>query len=161
MSDAAAGAQAGYGELAGRICGLAALALAVVAIFVPVSGILVSCGASAVAVVAALLGERFFAMCAAIVIGVNSFLMSPLLLTAGLPVVGAYVAVLAGAPLGAIALTQYVPRYRLAIVLSIVWAVAAPAVVNGVAECRAGETGFSADMACRRGPHPPGTDVNT
>src|SRR5690348_7625651 len=99
MSDAAAGAQAGYGELAGRICGLAALALAVVAIFVPVSGILVSCGASAVAVVAALLGERFFAMCAAIVIGVNSFLMSPLL-TAGLPVVGAYVAVLAGAPLG-------------------------------------------------------------
>jgi len=41
------GARPGFGGLAGRICGRVALALAIVAIFVPINGILISCVASA------------------------------------------------------------------------------------------------------------------
>ena len=164
MSEAAIGARAGFGGLVGRICGLVALALAIVAIFVPINGILISCVASALAVVAALLGESRYSAGAAIVIGVNSVLLSPLIwLTISPPgqlVVAAYVACLVGAPFGAIALTHRVPHYRFAIVLSIVWTLAAPAVVNGVAERRANDAFHAADVACYHSPHPPGADVN-
>jgi hypothetical protein len=164
LSDLAAGARAGFGGLVGRICGLVALALAIVAIFVPVTGILISCGASALAVVAALLGESRTSAGAAIVVGVNSVLLSPMLWLTIMPpgqlVVAAYVACLVGAPFGAMALTQYVPQYRFAIVLSIVWTLAAPAVVSGVAERRANDAFHAADSACHRSPHPPGSDVN-
>jgi hypothetical protein len=164
LSDAATGARAGFGGLVGRICGLVALALAIVAIFVPINGILISCVASALAVVAALLGESRYSAGPAIVIGVNSVLLSPVLWFTIVPpgqlVVAAFVACLVGAPLGAMALTQYVPQYRFAIVLSIVWTLAAPAVVNGVAESRANDVFHAADVACYHNPHPPGTDVN-
>lgn len=163
MSDAT-GTRAGLGGLVGRICGLAALALAIVAIFVPINGILISCAASAIAVVAALLGESRYPASAAIVIAVNSVVLSPLLWFTIMPpgqlVVIALVACLAGAPFGAIALTQCVPRYRFAIMLSIVWTLAAPAVVNGVAERRANDAFHVADAACYHSPHPPGADVN-
>jgi hypothetical protein len=164
LSDAATGARAGFGGLVGRICGLVALALAIVAIFVPINGILISCVASALAIVAALLGESRYSAGAAIVIGVNSVLLSPVLWFTieppGQLVVAAFVACLVGAPFGAMALTQCVPQYRFAIVLSIVWTFAAPAVVNGVAEHRANDAAFAADFACYHSPHPLGTDVN-
>jgi hypothetical protein len=44
-----------------------------------ITGILISCAASALAVVAALLGERRYPASAAIVIAVNSVVLSPLL----------------------------------------------------------------------------------
>ena len=58
------------------------------------------------------------------------------------------------------ALTHWVPQYRFAIVLSIVWTLAAPTVVNGVAERRANDASHAADVACYHSPHPPDTDVN-
>jgi hypothetical protein len=164
MSDAATVARAGFGERVGRIGGLVALGLAIVAIFVPINGILISCVASALAVVAALLGESRYSARAAIVIGVNSLLLSPMLwLTISPPgqlVAVAYVACLVGAPFGAMALTHCVPQYRFAIVLSIVWTLAAPAAVNGVAERRANDAFHAADVACYHSLHPPGTNVN-
>lgn len=164
MSDAATGTRARPRGLVGRICGLVALALAIVAIFVPVMGILISCVASAVAVVAALLGESRYSASAAIVIGLNSILLSPVIWFTIMPpgqlIVAAYVACLVGAPFGAMALTQCVPQYRFAIMLSIVWMLAAPAVANGVAERRANDAFHAADFACHHSPHPPGADLN-
>ena len=100
----------------------------------PINGILISCVASALAVVAALLGDSRYSTGAAIVIGVNSVLLSPVLWFTIVPpgqlVVAAFVACLVGAPFGAMALTRCVPQYRFAIVLSIVWTLAAPAVVT-------------------------------
>ena len=162
--EVATGARTRFGGLVGGICGLVALALAIVAIFISINGILISCVASALAVVAALLGESRNSAGATIVIGVNSVLLSPVLWFTIVPpgqlVVAAFVACLVGAPFGAMALTQCVPQYRFAIVLSILWTLTAPAVVNGVAVRRANDATNAADVACYHSPHPPGTDVN-
>ena len=133
---------------------LAALAAAIVGIFVPISGILFSCGASALAVIAALLGERRYAAIAAIVIAVNSVLFSPLIWMTVVPpgqlIVAGYVACLVGAPFAAMWLTHSLPQYRFAIVGSVIWALVAPAVLNGIAERRANDVSSAADMTCMR-----------
>lgn len=57
--------------------GIAALVLAILAIFVPVAGIVLSGLALLLAAVAALAGDRAFAIATPLIAGVNTFLLSP------------------------------------------------------------------------------------
>ncbi|HEY6255791.1 MAG TPA: hypothetical protein VIY51_08360 [Xanthobacteraceae bacterium] len=57
--------------------GIAALVLAIIAIFVPFYGLWVSGIACALAVAAALAGDRIFAVATPIIAGVNTYFLSP------------------------------------------------------------------------------------
>jgi hypothetical protein len=148
----------------GRGLGLAALAMAIVAIFVPLAGILISVGAILLAIAAALNREYGLAAGTSGVVALNSVLLSPtlwIMTPPGQLIVLGFVLCLAAAPLGAIALTERCPRFRYAIVLSVGWMLVAPLAVNDRVENSRSERFTIADVACmRRHPSPHAPDVN-
>jgi hypothetical protein len=91
----------------GKWFGIAALIAAIVAIFVPISGIMISVLAVILAIVAALCGEYGYAAGTSAVVGINSFLLSPIIwmmvMWPGQLVIAFYVLCMVGAPLAAIA----------------------------------------------------------
>jgi hypothetical protein len=135
-----------------KLCGLAAVAVAIVAIFVPVTGILLSVIAVALAVLAALGGAFRSAAATSAIVATNSFLFSPVLwmtvMWPGQLFVAALVLFLVALPLGAIAVSIYLPRQRYAIALSFAWALAVPMAINNRDEQNANETFHQAERAC-------------
>ena len=95
-------------ELMGRIFGIGAVASAVVAIFVPVTGILISLLAVILAVIAALLGQYGYAAGTSAIVAINSFLLSPIIwvivMWPGQLVIALYVLCMVGAPMAAVAI---------------------------------------------------------
>jgi hypothetical protein len=93
---------------AGRVFGIGAVAVAVIAIFVPVTGILLSLLAVILAVIAALLGEYGYASGTSAIVGINSFLLSPIIwmmvMWPGQLAIAFYVLCMVGAPMAAVAL---------------------------------------------------------
>ena len=88
--------------------GIAALVVALIALFVPFVGIVVSAVAVILAIAAVLQGDRTFATAVSVIAFVNTFVLSPinwrLITTPGIagPLVGAVFAIVCGAPLAAI-----------------------------------------------------------
>ena len=89
----------------GKWFGIAALIAAIVAIFVPISGIMISVLAVILAIVAALCGEYGYAAGTSAVVGINSFLLSPIIwmmvMWPGQLVIALYVLCMIGAPFAA------------------------------------------------------------
>ena len=89
----------------GKWFGIAALIAAVIAVFVPLSGILISVLAVILAIVAALCGEYGYAAGTSAVVGINSFLLSPIMwmmvMWPGQLAIAFYVLRMVGATLGA------------------------------------------------------------
>ncbi len=94
-------------NLVGKGCGIVAVVVAIAAIFIPVSGIVVSLGAAMLAVVAGLCGQYGYAAGTSAVVGINSFLLSPVIwmtvMWPGQIWIAFYVLCMVGAPLAAAA----------------------------------------------------------
>jgi hypothetical protein len=137
----------------GRGLGIAALAIAIVGIFVPFAGIFFSIGAIVLAVAAALNGEYGLAAGTSGVVGLNSLVLSPalwIMIPAGQLIVFAFVLCLVAAPFGAMALNERLPRLRYGIVLSVGWVLVAPAIVNDRMENYGNGLFSVANSACIR-----------
>jgi hypothetical protein len=137
-----------------KVCGIIAVALAIIAIFVPVSGILVSCVAIMFAFVAGLWGQLQYASGAAAIVGINSFLFSPVLfLTVMFPAqlyIAGFILFLVAIPFVAMWLGTRFPAQwqRIGILLSFFWLVIVPIVMNDTA-IKHGASAFSrAERAC-------------
>jgi ABC-type transport system involved in multi-copper enzyme maturation permease subunit len=137
----------------GRVIGALALAVAAVGIFVPLTGILFSLAATALAIVAALCGEYRLSGATSAVVAINSFVLSPslwVMVPRGQLIMAIYILCLVGAPFCAMALSEYVPLYRVAVVLSAAWMLFAPLTANQISEHYGNERFHTANSACLR-----------